>query len=132
MTSDAGFFVSPPALRPVIPALSRDDAYFSLQPTVASKAFLPYLTAMTTLTITAKGQITLKKEWLRVLGVAPGDKVDVAPASDGGLTIRAVEQPSGRTIENLIGCLHDPSREPVTVEEMNDAIGDHLSRWYDQ
>lgn len=87
---------------------------------------------MTTLTITAKGQITLKKEWLRVLGVAPGDKVDVAPAPDGGLTIRAVEQPSGRTIENLIGCLHDPAREPLSVEQMNNAIGDYVSRWYDQ
>jgi bifunctional DNA-binding transcriptional regulator/antitoxin component of YhaV-PrlF toxin-antitoxin module len=117
---------------PVIPALSRDPASSLRLRNVAGKAVLPYLLTMTTLTITAKGQITLKKEWLRVLGVAPGDKVDVAPAPDGGLTIRAVEQPSGRTIENLIGCLHDPAREPLSVEEMNNTIGDYVSRWYDQ
>ena len=32
---------------------------------------------MVELTVTAKGQITLKKEVLRHLGVKPGDKVDV-------------------------------------------------------
>jgi bifunctional DNA-binding transcriptional regulator/antitoxin component of YhaV-PrlF toxin-antitoxin module len=125
--SDVGIFVSTRH-----PGLSRDAASSLLRHTVEGKAFLPYLCAMTTLTITAKGQITLKKEWLRVLGVAPGDKVDVAPAPDGGLTIRAVEQPSVRTIENLIGCLHDPAREPLSVEDMNNAIGDYVSRWYDQ
>jgi AbrB family looped-hinge helix DNA binding protein len=87
---------------------------------------------MTTLTITAKGQITLKKELLRTLGVAPGDKVDLTPASDGGLTIRAVERPTTRTIEGLIGRLHNPAQRAVSIEEMNEVIARSWAGEYDR
>lgn len=86
---------------------------------------------MTTLTITAKGQITLKRDLLRALGVGPGDKVDLAPAPGGGLTIRAVEQPATRTIEGLIGSLHNPARPAITIEEMNEVIARSWAGEYD-
>ena len=42
---------------------------------------------MTTLTITAKGQVTLKKELLQHLGVKPGQKIEVEPTADGRLIV---------------------------------------------
>ena len=42
---------------------------------------------MTTLTITAKGQITLKQELLRHLNLVPGQKVHVDKMPDGRLMV---------------------------------------------
>lgn len=42
---------------------------------------------MATLTVTAKGQITLKQELLRHLNVAPGQKVDVEKLPGGQLKV---------------------------------------------
>ena len=44
---------------------------------------------MPTLTVTAKGQITLKQELLRHLNVVPGQKVEVDKLPDGRLTVGA-------------------------------------------
>ena len=38
---------------------------------------------MSTLTITAKGQVTLRKDFLQHLGVRPGDKITVDKLPDG-------------------------------------------------
>jgi antitoxin PrlF len=43
---------------------------------------------MATLTVTAKGQITLKQELLRHLNVSPGQKVDIEKMPNGHLVIR--------------------------------------------
>ncbi|WP_245515270.1 AbrB/MazE/SpoVT family DNA-binding domain-containing protein [Rhizobium deserti] len=45
---------------------------------------------MVRLKVTAKGQITLKKEVLDHLGISPGDEVDVDLLPEGGGAIRAV------------------------------------------
>jgi bifunctional DNA-binding transcriptional regulator/antitoxin component of YhaV-PrlF toxin-antitoxin module len=42
---------------------------------------------MATLTVTTKGQITLKQELLRHLKVAPGQKVEVDKLPDGRLVV---------------------------------------------
>jgi len=42
---------------------------------------------MTTLTITAKGQITLKQELLRHLNITPGQKVEVDKLPDGRIVV---------------------------------------------
>ena len=59
-----------------------------------------------TLKVTAKGQITLRKEVLEHLGVRPGDRVDADLLKDGRL------QGQGKTRESRLrrssGCL--PSR----------------------
>ena len=47
---------------------------------------------MATLTVTAKGQITLKQELLRHLNVAPGQKVAVVKLPDGRLEVRPAVQ----------------------------------------
>jgi antitoxin PrlF len=77
---------------------------------------------MTTLTITAKGQITLNKALLREIGVAPGDKLRLSPAPGGGFVARPVRQEGHRTIEGLVGRLKRPGQRSISIDEMNDVI----------
>jgi antitoxin PrlF len=75
----------------------------------------------TTLTITTKGQITLRKEVLQHLGVGPGQKVEVDLLPNGRVELRA--KPSG-SIEDFFGCAHQPGTNPLTIEEINEIIAD--------
>ncbi|WP_109484862.1 AbrB/MazE/SpoVT family DNA-binding domain-containing protein [Occallatibacter savannae] len=71
---------------------------------------------MATLTITAKGQITLKQELLRHMKVAPGQKVEVSPLPDGRIAIGA---PAKRgSIENFIGSLKRRGGPHLTIEQI--------------
>jgi antitoxin PrlF len=72
----------------------------------------------TTLTVTAKGQVTLRKEILRHLGIGPGQQVAVEMLPSGRLELRAAK--SSGSIENFIGCLKRPGTKPLTIEEMNE------------
>jgi antitoxin PrlF len=76
----------------------------------------------TTLTVTAKGQVTLRKAVLRHLGVAPGQKVEVDLLPNGRAELRAVEK-SG-SIEDFFGSLERQGTEPLTIEEMNEIVAD--------
>jgi len=42
---------------------------------------------MNTLTVTAKGQVTLRRELLDHLGVRPGDRIDVDKLPDDGIDL---------------------------------------------
>jgi len=77
---------------------------------------------MTTLRITSKGQVTLKKDVLRHMGVGPGDRVQVELLPTGKVNLA----PAARTgsIEDLFGMFYDPARPPVSIEEMNQVIAD--------
>lgn len=75
---------------------------------------------MTTLTVTSKGQVTLKKELLRHLGVKPGDRLDVAALPGGELSVRA-KQKNG-SIQDFFGILAGKTDKVATIEEMNEAI----------
>lgn len=75
---------------------------------------------MTTLTVTSKGQVTLKKELLRHLGVQPGQKVEVDAAPGGRVTIKAAERKEGW--DKAYGILAGRTDKVATVEEMNEAI----------
>jgi hypothetical protein len=44
---------------------------------------------MTKLTITAKGQVTLKQELLNHLGVGPGEKIEAEKLPQGRIVVRA-------------------------------------------
>ncbi len=54
-----------------------------------SKAKVPYFTRMTTLTVTSKGQVTLRKDLLLHLGVGPGERIALAKLPDGRIEVRA-------------------------------------------
>lgn len=76
---------------------------------------------MSTLTVTAKGQVTLRRDLLDHLGVRPGQKVDVEKLPDGRIEVRAA-QPTGK-IEELFGALK-PGGRSLSVEEMNEIVAE--------
>ncbi|HXY58532.1 MAG TPA: AbrB/MazE/SpoVT family DNA-binding domain-containing protein [Methylocystis sp.] len=74
---------------------------------------------MTTLTVTAKGQVTLRKDLLRHLGVEPGQRIEARELPGGRIEIRAA-RPSG-DIAAFIGLLAGKSKKVATIEEINEA-----------
>ena len=85
---------------------------------------VPYICRMNMpakLKITAKGQVTLRKEVLRDLGVTVGDSVILEKLADGGYAIRPA--PKGK-ISDVFGLLKRPGQRPISIEEMNEVIAD--------
>lgn len=74
---------------------------------------------MTTLTVTAKGQVTLRKDVLRHLGVSPGQQIEVVLLPEGRVEVRA-RRPSA-PIERFIGILAGKSRRKASIEELKSA-----------
>ena len=73
---------------------------------------------MGTLTVTAKGQVTLRKDVLQHLGVSPGEQIAVHKLPDGRIEVRAVK-PGGR-MSDAFGMLKPKTRIALSVEEMNE------------
>ncbi len=71
------------------------------------------------LTVTAKGQVTLRKPVLRHLGIKPGDKIEIV-LLDGGRV--ELVPPSARDFSKLRGALKRPGQPVVTLQQMRDAI----------
>ncbi len=77
---------------------------------------------MATLTVTAKGQITLKQELLRHMNVAPGQKVGVDMLPDGRLLVRPAAQKG--SIAAFSGSLAKKGTPRLTIKQINKAIAD--------
>jgi bifunctional DNA-binding transcriptional regulator/antitoxin component of YhaV-PrlF toxin-antitoxin module len=75
---------------------------------------------MTTLTVTARGQVTFRKEVLQHLGIRPGEKIELDLLPDGRGILRAA-RPAG-TIDNFLGLLADRTKKVATLDEINEAI----------
>ncbi len=73
---------------------------------------------MPTLTVTAKGQITLKQELLRHMNVAPGQKVDVDLLPNGRLVV-APFTPTG-SIDDFIGSLAKKGSIKLSIQEIKE------------
>jgi bifunctional DNA-binding transcriptional regulator/antitoxin component of YhaV-PrlF toxin-antitoxin module len=71
---------------------------------------------MTTLTITAKGQITLKQELLRHLNVAPGQKIEADKLPDGRLVLQPAPQTG--SIDDFIGSLEQKGGPRLTIAQI--------------
>jgi len=56
---------------------------------------------MSTLTVTARGQITLRKEVLQRLGIGPGHKIELAKLLDGRVMLKAAR--SAGKIDRFLG-----------------------------
>ena len=73
---------------------------------------------MPALTVTAKGQITLKRDLLQHLNVVPGQKVEVDKLPDGRLVV-APATPSG-SIDEFIGSLAKKNGIKLSLEEIKE------------
>jgi bifunctional DNA-binding transcriptional regulator/antitoxin component of YhaV-PrlF toxin-antitoxin module len=76
--------------------------------------------ATATLTVTAKGQVTFRKDVLKHMGLQPGQKVELDLLPDGRIQLSAA-RPKG-SIEDFIGCLAGKTTKVATIEEINEAI----------
>jgi bifunctional DNA-binding transcriptional regulator/antitoxin component of YhaV-PrlF toxin-antitoxin module len=74
---------------------------------------------MTTLTVTARGQVTFRKDVLQHLGIEPGEKIQLDKLPDGRVTLRAM-RPAG-TIDGFLGLLAGKTRKIATLDEINEA-----------
>jgi AbrB family looped-hinge helix DNA binding protein len=72
---------------------------------------------MSTLTVTAKGQVTLRKDVLEHLGVHPGEKITVSKLPDGRVEVKAA-RPTGK-ISDAFGFLKRNNGPSSSIEEMN-------------
>ena len=74
---------------------------------------------MVALAITERGQITLKRDLLRHLGVEAGERIELEKLPGGEVRLRAA-----RSVGTIDGFLHAldgtvKSGRPLTVEDMN-------------
>ena len=72
---------------------------------------------MSTLTVTAKGQVTLRKDLLKHLGVHPGGKITVDKLPDGRIEMKAM-QPTAK-ISDVFGFLKGKRGPCLSIEEIN-------------
>jgi bifunctional DNA-binding transcriptional regulator/antitoxin component of YhaV-PrlF toxin-antitoxin module len=71
------------------------------------------------LTVTARGQVTFRKDVLQHLGIKPGDKIELDLLPDGRGSLKAA-RPTG-TIADFVGLLAGRTRKVATLEEINGA-----------
>jgi bifunctional DNA-binding transcriptional regulator/antitoxin component of YhaV-PrlF toxin-antitoxin module len=74
---------------------------------------------MITLTVTARGQITFRKDVLRHLGIKPGEKIELDLLPDGRGLLRAARQT--KTIADFVGLLAGKTTRVATIEDINEA-----------
>jgi bifunctional DNA-binding transcriptional regulator/antitoxin component of YhaV-PrlF toxin-antitoxin module len=73
---------------------------------------------MTVLTITAKGQVTLKQDLLKHLGVGPGEKIEADKLPDGRIVVKAMAQDGA--ITDFLGCLAQRRGPNFTIDEIKE------------
>ncbi len=75
---------------------------------------------MATLTVTARGQVTFRKDVLQHLGIAPGGKIEVDLLPDGRASLKAA-RPAG-TVDGFLGLLAGKTAKVATLEEIEEAV----------
>ena len=71
---------------------------------------------MPTLTVTTKGQITLKQELLKHLDTAPGQKLEVEKLPDGRLIVQSASKTG--SIADFSGCLAQKGGPKLTIDQI--------------
>ncbi|MES2128297.1 MAG: AbrB/MazE/SpoVT family DNA-binding domain-containing protein [Pseudomonadota bacterium] len=74
---------------------------------------------MAILTVTARGQVTLRKEVLQHLGIKPGDKIELDLLPDAKGMLKAA-QPEA-TIGGFVGLLAGRTKKVATLDEIGEA-----------
>lgn len=68
------------------------------------------------LTVTAKGQVTLRRDVLEHLGVEPGEKISVEKLPDGRVEVKAAK-PAGK-ISDAFGFLKKKTTKRLSTDEI--------------
>jgi AbrB family looped-hinge helix DNA binding protein len=76
---------------------------------------------MSTLTVTAKGQVNLPKHLLKHLGIRPGEKVYVTKLPGSRLVVSA--RPTGK-ISDAFGLLKKKDGPSLSIEDINRIAAD--------
>ena len=79
-------------------------------------------------TISEDGQVTIPKPILEKLGVETGDKVDLSFNPNGELVVRK----ANGDVRELRGIFKRPGQRPVSLDEMNEGIGDEIAENYER
>ncbi len=74
---------------------------------------------MATLTVTARGQVTFRKDVLQHLGIKPGEKIELDLLPDGRAVLTAARQTG--SITNFVGLLAGRTRKVASLEEISAA-----------
>lgn len=74
---------------------------------------------MAILTVTARGQVTFRKDLLQHLGIKPGDKIELDLLPDGQCVLKAARPPG--TIKDFVGLLAGHTKKVATIDEINKA-----------
>ena len=72
---------------------------------------------MNKLTVTAKGQVTLRKDVLQHLGVHPGDKIALEKLPNGRVEVRSARS-TGR-ISDVFNSLKKKGSRTLSLDEIN-------------
>lgn len=73
---------------------------------------------MSTLTVTSKGQVTLRKDVLDHLGVQPGQRISVDKLPDGRVVVSA--EHAGEPISAIFNILKRGNRPSLSIDDIND------------
>jgi AbrB family looped-hinge helix DNA binding protein len=73
---------------------------------------------MNMLTVTSKGQVTLRKDLLEHMGVHPGEKITVDKLPDGRIEVRAL-RPTGK-ISDIFDFLKQETGPSLSIDEINE------------
>jgi len=82
---------------------------------------------VTALTVTARGQVTFRKEVLQHLGIKPGEKIELHLLPDGRGLLQAA-RPTG-TMAEFVGLLAGRTKKVASIDEINAAAA---SGWADK
>ena len=77
---------------------------------------------MAIVSTTSRGQVTLRKEILRHVGIKPGEKLEIELLPGGEFRGRAVRKKG--SINDFMGCLAGKTNVKLTIEEINEAIAE--------
>lgn len=86
---------------------------------------MPYIFDMSTLTITAKGQVTLRRDVLEHLGVGPGEQISVDKLPDGRIEVRAAP---ASEISAVFGMLKSKGGPALSIAQINEIAQQGWSR----
>ena len=77
--------------------------------------------------LTNKGQVTIPTSIRKALRLNSGDKIEFTLNKKGEIVIR----PATNKVDELFGMLYNKERQPVSTEEMDDAVKQKMRKEFE-